>query len=177
MQAAIASSSISPYMWIVSGPRSSVPLCGEGMKARLTRATFCPAPWTPASGGIDGTSLAAGARWSFRGKDAGSARSRRLRVRLRTRPRGEQRVPAAQPSFRRARPLNQDVEGRLVRTALLDQLAREVQVDVLPGRESHRVARVEARADQLLGAPVLDAIDLRLGDDLCLCRSHVPGIR
>jgi hypothetical protein len=31
MQAAIASSSISPYMWIVSGPMSIVPLCGEGM--------------------------------------------------------------------------------------------------------------------------------------------------
>src|SRR5438876_2862053 len=33
MQAAIASSSISPYMWIVSGPRSIVPLCGEGIEA------------------------------------------------------------------------------------------------------------------------------------------------
>ena len=44
--------------------------------------------------------LAAGARWSFRGKDAGSARSRGLRARRRTPPRSEQRVPAAQPSFR-----------------------------------------------------------------------------
>jgi len=33
MQAAIASSSISPYMWIVSGPRSIVPLCGEEIEA------------------------------------------------------------------------------------------------------------------------------------------------
>ena len=33
MQAAIASSSIRPYMWIVSGPRSIVPLCGEEIEA------------------------------------------------------------------------------------------------------------------------------------------------
>src|SRR5689334_4336735 len=40
MQAAIATSSISPYMWIVSGPRSTVPLCGEGNAAtgKVTRA-------------------------------------------------------------------------------------------------------------------------------------------
>src|SRR4029453_9629284 len=49
MQAAIATSSVRPYMWIVSGPRSSVPVPGEGMKARLTRATFCPGAPTPAS--------------------------------------------------------------------------------------------------------------------------------
>src|SRR3954464_13480034 len=121
MQAAIASSSISPYMWIVSGPRSSVPLCGEGMEARLTRATFCPVVETPAS--------------------------------------------------------DQDVDRRLVGAALLEQLDREVQVDVVPGRQRHRVARVEARADQLLGAPVLDALDLGLDDDVCLSRSHVPRIR
>jgi hypothetical protein len=36
-------------MWIVSGPRSIVPVCGEGMKAMLTRATFCPGGSTPAS--------------------------------------------------------------------------------------------------------------------------------
>src|SRR5438552_16451745 len=47
--AAIASSSISPYMWIVTGPRSIVPLCGEGMYARLTGGTFSPRAATPAS--------------------------------------------------------------------------------------------------------------------------------
>ena len=66
---------------------------------------------------------------------------------------------------------------RLVGAALLDQLDREVQVDVVPGRQRHRVARVEPGADQLLGAPVLDALDLRLGDDMYFRRSHVPGIR
>src|SRR5947207_341974 len=42
--AAIASSSISPYMWIVTGPRSTVPLCGDGMYARITATgwPFCP---------------------------------------------------------------------------------------------------------------------------------------
>ena len=46
--AAIASSSISPYMWTVSGPRSSVPVCGEGIEARSHGATFCPRGATPA---------------------------------------------------------------------------------------------------------------------------------
>ena len=46
--------------------------------------------------------LVAGVRWSFRGKDAGSARIDEIRVRLRTRPRGEQRGPAAQTVFRQA---------------------------------------------------------------------------
>src|SRR5436853_6306771 len=74
--AAIASSSIRPYMWIVSGPRSSVPLCGEGIEARFTRAPFCPGVRTPA--------------------------------------------------------LDENFYGRLVGTALPDQLDREVQVDVVP---------------------------------------------
>src|SRR5438034_552849 len=47
-------------------------------------------------GGASATSFAAGVRWSFRGKDAGSARIRPIRARLRTRHRGEQRAPAAQ---------------------------------------------------------------------------------
>src|SRR3954454_1946616 len=87
MHAAIASSSISPYMWIVSGPRSRVPLCGEGIDARVTRATFCPEAWTPA--------------------------------------------------------LDQDLDGRFVGAALLDQLDREVQVDVVPRCQRHRIAGVE----------------------------------
>ena len=44
----------------------------------------------------------AGVRWSFRGKDAGTVRSRRLRARPRTPHRGEQRGPATPPTFRRA---------------------------------------------------------------------------
>jgi hypothetical protein len=44
--------------------------------------------------------LVAGVRCSFRGKDAGSVRSRRLRARPRTPHRGEQRGPAAQTIFR-----------------------------------------------------------------------------
>src|SRR5437763_14013359 len=48
-QAAIASSSSSPYMWIVSGPTSIVPLCGDGMYAsNLTDRRFCPQPPEPA---------------------------------------------------------------------------------------------------------------------------------
>src|SRR5256714_7709101 len=42
-QPAIASSSISPYMWMVSGPTSTVPLCGDGIEAsRVTRQRILP---------------------------------------------------------------------------------------------------------------------------------------
>ena len=37
MQTAIASSSISPYMWIVTGPTSKKPLSGEGIDASTPR--------------------------------------------------------------------------------------------------------------------------------------------
>src|SRR4029450_4081755 len=43
--AAIASSSMSPYMWIVNGPTSIVPLEGEGMLARkVTGQKILPTP-------------------------------------------------------------------------------------------------------------------------------------
>src|SRR5213592_3220108 len=53
-------------------------------------------------GGLGGTSLVVGVRWSFRGKDAGSVNSRKLLARLRTPPRGVQRGPTAQTAFRQA---------------------------------------------------------------------------
>jgi hypothetical protein len=53
-------------------------------------------------GGFGGIRLVAGARWSVRGKDAGSARMNDIRARPRTQPRGDQRDPAAQPVYRRA---------------------------------------------------------------------------
>src|SRR5256885_15307300 len=44
-------SSISPYMWIVSGPTSSVPLDGDGREARSRIGLrFCPSPRWPAAG-------------------------------------------------------------------------------------------------------------------------------
>src|SRR5919199_5003967 len=49
MHAAIASSSIRPYMWIVTGPRSIVPVCGEGIEARTTGGPFCPRAARPAA--------------------------------------------------------------------------------------------------------------------------------
>src|ERR671939_693960 len=125
MQAAIASSSIRPYMWIVSGPSSSVPVCGEGMKAWLTWATFCPPVPRPAA----------------------PSRS------------------------------DQDLDRRLVRTALLDQLDREVQVDVVTAGEGDGVTGVVAGADELLRAPVLDAIQLGVDLDVKVRRRHPFGIR
>jgi hypothetical protein len=38
MHAAIPASSIRPYMWIVTGPRSSVPEDGDGIDARSATA-------------------------------------------------------------------------------------------------------------------------------------------
>src|SRR5689334_15483087 len=124
MQAAIATSRVRPYMWIVSGPRSIVPVCGEGMEARLTAGDILPA-WRNAC----------------------------------------------------ARCLDQDVDRRLVRAPVLDQLDRQVQVDVVPRREGDGVAGVVARSNELLGAPVLDAIELGVLDDMYLRRSHAFGIR
>src|SRR3954468_6184276 len=40
MHAAIASSSISPYMCRTSGPRSIVPECGDGIEAMITGRIF-----------------------------------------------------------------------------------------------------------------------------------------
>src|SRR4029453_13538700 len=132
MQAAIATSSVRPYMWIVSGPRSSVPVLGEGMKARLTRATFCPWPTRPARGNaLDREEL----------------------------------------------DLDQDVDGRLVRAAALDQLDCQMQVDIVPGGERHGVARVEAGPDELLGTPELDPLHLGLGGEINIRSSHTFGIR
>jgi hypothetical protein len=43
MHAAMPASSIKPYMWIVSGPSSSVPDEGDGMEAKkATGYGFCP---------------------------------------------------------------------------------------------------------------------------------------
>src|SRR6266702_3660081 len=46
-----------------------------------------------AAGGLGGTSLVVGVRWSFRGKDAGSVNSGKLLARLRAPPRGEHARP------------------------------------------------------------------------------------
>src|SRR5439155_24966827 len=54
----------------------------------------------PDLGGSGGTVLVAGVRWASRCKDAGSLDRFFLSGRLRTRQRGVQRGPAAQPLFR-----------------------------------------------------------------------------
>src|SRR5207247_10777462 len=50
MHATIASSSISPYMWIERPKTSNVPVCGEGMEAKSasTRDAFCRRVLVPA---------------------------------------------------------------------------------------------------------------------------------
>ena len=46
MQTAIASSSISPYMWMSSGPTSKKPLDGEGIEAITGGILPVRAGWT-----------------------------------------------------------------------------------------------------------------------------------
>src|SRR5262249_13047907 len=122
MQAAIAISSISPYMCSVSGPMLTVPVCGEGIEARITVPIF---------------------------PDAAA----RLRM------------EASEPS-------DQDLEGDVRRAAGLDQVDREVQVDVVPGRQLRRVSRRETGALELGAAPVLDSLYLALLGGADVCRRH-----
>ena len=73
---------------------------GRASAGRAHARVSPPAPLASSVlGGFGGTLHALGVCWSFRGKDAGSARSRRLRVRRRTPPRGEQRGPRASAVF------------------------------------------------------------------------------
>jgi biotin carboxylase len=138
-------------------------------------------------------SLVVGVRWSFRGKDAGSAcqhRSRRLR--LRTQPRGEQRGPTAQPSFRRtllkrtydpARPVQdvllvcpQERDFTLVRSAGLDE---RYNVQVV-GRDLD-AAQVDPREvlDETADLPADGAIGTKdrsaLLAAVLTARRHLPG--
>src|SRR5215208_1844586 len=55
MHAMIASSSVSPYMWIVTSPRSMEPLEGDGIDAisAATARAFCPPRCSPASSAED----------------------------------------------------------------------------------------------------------------------------
>src|SRR6185503_15125070 len=73
-----------------------------GLMPQKTTSSPCARTSGTALGGFGGIALAAGARWSFRGKDAGSVRTWKVRARLRTPHRGERSVPAAQTVFRRA---------------------------------------------------------------------------
>src|SRR3954466_7958956 len=88
MQAAIASSSISPYMCRTSGPRSIVPECGDGIEAVITGPIF------PDPGPVRPGEASAG--------------------------------------------LNQDRERHVGRAAALDEIDREVQVDVVTGGDLRR---------------------------------------
>src|SRR5262249_31760718 len=49
--AAIPRRSMRPYMWIVNGPRWTLPLDGEGIEARITRSVILPA--CPEAGSLE----------------------------------------------------------------------------------------------------------------------------
>jgi hypothetical protein len=69
--------------------------------------------------------------------------------------------------------LEQDLKRDRNRAALADQVDREVQVDVVLGRQPRRVARRVAGALQLLGASLLDPLELGVQIESCLRRSHL----
>src|SRR4029453_11795547 len=123
-------------------------------------------------GGVGGTPLVAGARWSFRGKDAGSVRSRRLWARLRTQHRGEQRVPAAQSVFRQALLLDrvQDAGERTRHGRKVERLDEVAGVaDLAATAASHEasqllVGRLVSPGRLLLEGAEGDEIAVLLGD-------------
>src|SRR6266516_5042468 len=109
MLAAIASSSISPYMWIVNGPRSIVPLCGEGMDA--SKVT------------------------------------------------GQKILPDRSASCF----LEEDPQRQVGRTALFEQVRREVEVDVEPDGDLRRRRGSVARPLERFRPPGLDQLGLLVG--------------
>src|SRR3954452_1226627 len=124
MQAAIASSSISPYMCRTSGPTSIVPECGDGIEAVVMGRIF---------------------------PDPGRGRPEEA-----------------------SGPLDQDLERHVGRAARLDEVDREVEVDVVARRELRRVRGREPGPLELGGAPPLDSLYLSvLGCGADVCRRHV----
>ena len=118
-------------------------------------------------GGFGGIPLVAGVRWSFRGKDAGSARISEIRARLRTRPRGEQRGPAALTVLRQT----------LLLVATLQPPVEDGVRPCLPDSDQ-RVARLDdvARLRALADTKAPDAEALRAESDAILERLGVVSV-
>ena len=98
----MAPSPTAPATRLVEPLRASPAANSPGMLVSKASAASVATIARDTLGGYGGMPLVAGVRWSFRGKDAGSARISSIRARLRTPPRGEQRGPAAQTAFRQA---------------------------------------------------------------------------
>src|SRR5438105_15847825 len=114
-------------MWIVSGPRSIVPLCGEGIEARrVTPSGFCRRREPPVrvSGPVEGV-------W------------------------GNREVPPAGHAGYEACWLEQDLEGHVGGAAPLEQVRRDVQIDVEPDGALGGRGRSVARPFERLGPPRL----------------------
>lgn len=118
MHAMIASSSISPYMWIARPKMSNDPLWGEGIEAsRLTRRDILP--------------------W----RDEACA-------------------------------LQENLHGDFDWATLVHEVDREVEIDVVALGDSSGIARSVAGALELLGAPLLDPVELGVGCDMDVSRRH-----
>src|SRR5436190_13377398 len=68
--------------------------------------------------------------------------------------------------------LQQDFDGHRNRAALPDQIGREMEIDIVPGRQPGRVANRIAGPLELLGAPLLDPVELGVQAELSFRRSH-----
>src|SRR6266508_560202 len=147
-QAAIASSSISPYMWIVNGPASIVPLEGDGMLARkVTGQEILPGRAASCPRNAD--------QWR------GSGGTGRFPQRQTRRQNGAKNG------------LEQDLQCQLCGAAATEQADRKVQVDVLPQSQLGRRLGAVAGHLELLGPPGLH--QLGLVPDFRLYRSHLHG--
>src|SRR4029079_10577649 len=147
MQAAIPASSIRPYIWIVIGPRSSVPEDGEGIDARsVTADRIVP-------------SRADGVRKNYE-RHASGAPTRARAGRSRALPGGSPAVGASE----------QDLERQFWGAAVPEQVDRVVQIDIRATGEEQGGGRLVAGPLELFGAPALDSLLFRLGGRLS--RSH-----
>src|SRR6266542_3872543 len=148
MQAAIAASRVRPYMCTVSGPRSTVPLCGDGKEARTVTVSFY---------------------------SRGPGRKARRTVHPSQARAGDtDRVGGILPVSEGRAYLEQDLQRQVGRAAALEQVHGVVEVDVVAHGEGRSRTRLEAGALEGLCSPVLDALHLGLVVQSKFGRGHVP---
>src|SRR5207249_3475272 len=82
------------------------------------------------------------------------------------------RLEACFGSVRRTRPLKKDPQSQILRAAMLEQLDRGVEIDVMPHRKSAGRACLIPGPLELFRTPPLDALHLGLVDHVDVSRRH-----